>query len=81
MCKTLVIINKEYQGACRVAMQNMVNNEWIFNSVVHLADVANMLEDFGLHRMKKETRIMMDSRSSIFVELKNLGYKIQEVKL
>jgi len=81
MCKTLVIINKEYAGACRVAMQNLVKNEWIFNSVVHLGDVANMLEDFGLHRMKKDTKIMIDSRSSIFVELKNLGYKIQEVQL
>lgn len=81
MYKTLVVIDKPKGNRSRVAIFNEVTKEWVMSSTLHHKDVAYCLEDFGLLKDKKDTRIMMPATHPAFIELKNLGYRIEEVTL
>lgn len=81
MEKTLVIIDKPHGNSSRVVVQNLVKEECVFSSMVYHKDVAYLLEDFGLLSQRKETKLMMQSTHPAFIQLKNLGYRIEEVTL
>lgn len=82
MEKTMVIIDKQsLSGFSAVAIYNIVKKEWVYNSMVYKADIAYLLEDFSLNKVKKETIVKMQSSHPCFIELKNLGYRIETVKL